>query len=160
MSLLPELPALVGRLVRLEPIGPRHVSGLMAASAHNRDTYRYAAVPEGQDAVVEYVRALQVGRKAGELIPFALVRVADNQVVGATRFLNLRTRAGESSPYAVEIGGTWLASFARRTGINVEAKFLLLGQAFEKWDAHRVDFKTDARNDSARQALFGCGRPS
>jgi len=114
-------------------------------------------VPDGHDACAEYVRALQAARLAGKVIPLALVRVADEQVVGATRFLNLRTRDGELRPYAVEIGGTWLARFAQRTAVNLEGKFLLLSQAFERGDVTRVDFKTDTRNDSARKALLALG---
>jgi len=91
------------------------------------------------------------------MIPFALVRTADDRVVGATSSLNLRTGDSELHPYAVEIGGTWLAGSAQRTGINLEAQFLLLSQAFEIWDVDRVDFKTDAGNDSARKALLALG---
>ncbi len=152
-----ELPVLAGRLVRLEPITPEHVPGLVAASAQSRDMYRYATVPDGHDAFIEYLLALQTRRSAGEMIPLALVRVADDHVVGATRFLSFRTRADETHPYAVEIGGTWLATFAQRTGINVEAKFLQLRHAFERWGVSRVDFKTDARNDSARKSLLALG---
>jgi RimJ/RimL family protein N-acetyltransferase len=60
-------------------------------------------------------------------------------------------------PYAVEIGGTWLAASAQRTGVNVEAKLLLLDQAFERWRVGRVDFKTDARNLRSRTAILALG---
>ena len=42
-----------------------------------------------------------------------------------TNYLTLRFEAGADLPYTVEVGGTWLAHAAQRTGINVEAKLLL-----------------------------------
>ena len=57
----------------------------------------------------------------------------------------------------VEIGWTWLERAHWGTGANVEAKYLLLRNAFEDWGAMRVEFKTDARNLRVRGALLGVG---
>ena len=81
------------------------------------------------------------------------VRLTDGRPVGMTRYLTLRWRADASTPYAVEIGGTWLAASAQRSGINREAKLLMLTHAFDEWGVGRVDFKTDARNDEIRAFL-------
>jgi RimJ/RimL family protein N-acetyltransferase len=152
-----QVPELAGRIVRLEPLAEAHVDGLVAASAEARETYGYTTVPYGRDAMAGYVRALLAARSTGEAIPFAQVRVADGRTVGVTRFLSLRWGPGESLPYAVEIGGTWLAASAQRTGINSEAKLLLLAHAFEGWKVSRVDFKTDARNGRSRAAILALG---
>ena len=56
-----------------------------------------------------------------------------------------------------EIGWTWLERAYWGTGANVEAKYLLLRNAFEDWGAMRVEFKTDARNLRVRGALLGVG---
>jgi RimJ/RimL family protein N-acetyltransferase len=87
-------------------------------------------------------------------------------VVGSTRFGNVerwqwppgdpRQRPVEQ-PDAVEIGWTWLAERAQRTGLNREAKLLLLGHAFETWRCHRVTLKTDARNLRSRAGIEGIG---
>jgi RimJ/RimL family protein N-acetyltransferase len=106
--------------------------------------------------MVEFVRELLAAREAGETLPFTQIRVADGHPVGVTRFLSFRGRPSEP-PYAVEIGGTWLAASAQRTGINVEAKLLLLAQAFDRWKVGRVDFKTDARNERSRSAILALG---
>jgi RimJ/RimL family protein N-acetyltransferase len=79
------------------------------------------------------------------------------RAVGATRYLTIRCRPGEKTPFAVEIGGTWLAASAQRTNINSEAKFLLMTYAFEEWGVARVDLKTDARNERARAAMARIG---
>ncbi len=53
----------------------------------------------------------------------------------------------------MEIGGTWLARPAWRTGANVEAKLLMLTRAFEQLGAERIELKTDARNARSRAAM-------
>ena len=83
--------------------------------------------------------------------------MADERVVGCTRFLTIRRRSRDSAPFAVEIGGTWLSASAQRTGVNVEAKLLLLAHAFDAWGVGRVDFKTDARNAPSRAAIAALG---
>jgi RimJ/RimL family protein N-acetyltransferase len=69
--------------------------------------------------------------------------------------------AGRSELYAIEIGWTWLAASAQRTGINVEAKLLLLEYAFETLGVVRVDLKTpsrpDARNERSRRPIERLG---
>ena len=147
------VPALEGRLVRLEPLGDVHIDGL-AAALHDRSTFAFTSVPRDRDDLVSQVDALHA---AGDAVPFAQVRVSDGAAVGMTRYLTLRRLPDSDALYAVEIGGTWLAESAQRTGINVEAKLLLLGYAFDEWGVGRVDFKTDARNDRSRRALLGLG---
>jgi len=70
-------------------------------------------------------------------------------------------RPGRAGPHpglcAIDIGWTWLAASAQRTGINVEAKLLLAGYAFETLKVVRVGFSTDARNERSRRALEGLG---
>ncbi len=151
------LPVLSGRFVRLEPLALGHIEGLVAASSENRETYSFTTVPSGPEQVGQYVRELLRARGDSETIPFVQVRVTDDRAVGVTRFLSFRRRSGARVPYAVEIGGTWLASSAQRTGVNVEAKLLLMTYAFDDWGVGRVDFKTDARNAKSRAAIAGLG---
>lgn len=146
-----------GRLVRLEPLEERHVDGLVSAAGGERSTFDFTTVPDGHPAMAAYVRELIDGRDAATVVPFAQVSVADDVVLGATRYLNFRRRTGEAIPFGVEIGGTWLADGAQRTGVNTEAKLLLLSHAFDDWRAERVDFKTDARNERSRTAIARLG---
>jgi len=41
--------------------------------------------------------------------------------------------------------------------VNVEAKLLMLRQAFEVWGCRRVELKTDAQNDRSRGAMEAMG---
>jgi len=57
----------------------------------------------------------------------------------------------------VEIGYTWLAASAQRTGLNLGAKRLMLAHAFDTWSVHRVSLDTDVRNHQSRQAIEALG---
>ncbi len=152
-----EAPTLIGQLVRLEPVSPDHVDDLVEAAGHDRSTYDWTTVPHGRESVQQYVQWLFDRAEAGEYVPFTQVRVADDRAVGMTNYLSIRWEATAAHPYAVEVGGTWLAHPAQRSGINVEAKLLLFTHAFEEWGVGRVDLKTDARNARSRAAIVGVG---
>ena len=71
----------------------------------------------------------------------------------------LRLRVGGCGyfPDEGDIGGTWLAASAQRTAINTEAKYLLLRNAFDQWNVHRVAICTDSRNTQSRTAIVRIG---
>lgn len=147
---------LVGAQVRLEPMSLDHVDGLVAAATEDRATYGFTTVPGDHDAMAHHVGELVQARDRGHDIPFT-TRATDGRVLGATRFLWLRSYFGRAAPDAVEIGGTWLGASAQRTGANTEAKLLMLTHAFETWGVQRVDLKTDARNARSRAAIERIG---
>jgi RimJ/RimL family protein N-acetyltransferase len=151
------VPELVGDVVRLEPLSRGHVGELVVAANEDRATYAYTVVPSDESSMLAYVDGLLADFDRGEVVPFAQISVITGRAVGATRYLTIRRRSAEDLPYAVEIGGTWLAASAQRTAINSEAKFLLLSHAFDVWHAKRVDLKTDARNDRSRNAMARIG---
>lgn len=151
------IPTLSGTLVRLEPLLPHHVDGLFEAANDDRSTYGFTNVPRSRDAMDEYVNDLVRMWEAGDVVPFAQIEVASDRPVGATRLMTIRALRPPDSPYAVEIGGTWLAASAQRSGLNTQAKLLLLQYAFDTWNVGRVDLKTDARNDRSRDAILRIG---
>ena len=89
---------------------------------------------------------------AGSALPFAIIERSSGRVVGSTRFGNI-----DRPNRRVEIGWTWIARAWQRTGINTEAKFLLLSHAFEELDCNRVELKTDALNAQSRNAILRIG---
>jgi N-acetyltransferase len=142
-----------GALVRLEPLTEGHVPGLTLAAEEDRSAYGYTMVPRAAETAA-YVRDLLARDGA---TPFVQVRVADGAPVGCTGYLSPRAWPGREELFAVEIGGTWLAASAQRTGINAESKLLLMTHAFEALGVARVDFKTDARNQRSREAIERLG---
>jgi len=157
-------PVLSGRLVRLEPLGPEHVDGLVRASSGDPELYRWSFVPRGIDAVTAYVEAAVAAREAGTTVPFVTLRADDGEILGSTRFFDVERwqwPAGhERLRYALdacEIGYTWLTHSAIRSGANTEAKLLMLTHAFEQWGALRVCLHTDVRNERSRAAMERIG---
>jgi N-acetyltransferase len=151
------IPTLKGNLVRLEPLTLEHVDGLLEAANEDRSSYGMTSVPDDRDGTEGFIQDMLRMWQAGEVIPFAQIDVASNRPVGVTRLMTIRSLRHVATPYAVEIGGTWLAKSAQRSGINAEAKLLLLDYAFETWHVGRVDLKTDARNDRSRDAILRIG---
>jgi N-acetyltransferase len=156
---------LTGRHARLEALEHRHVQGLANAAATDPSLYRWSPVPQGKLEATRYVETALAWKEAGTAIPFAIIRLHDDAVIGSTRFWNLERWSwppghpsyGRGLPDACEVGYTWLTSNAVRTSINTEIKFLMLAYAFETWHALRVCFHTDARNDRSRAALERIG---
>jgi RimJ/RimL family protein N-acetyltransferase len=157
---------LTGSLVRLRPVAPDDVPALVEASSENPDAYRWNTMPRSTEAMATYVDDAVDWWRNGDGLTFATVRRADDRVVGCTRFTRAEywswaegnpLRRTDGTPDVVEIGYTWLAASAQRTGINVEAKRLMLAHAFDTWSVHRVSLDTDVRNHQSRQAIEALG---
>lgn len=154
-----------GKHVRLEPLGHRHVDGLVAAAGDDAALYQWSPVPRGKVEAASYVDTALAWQDAGTAVPFAIVRQGDGVVLGSTRFFNLERWAwpqghpshGRGVPDACEIGYTWLTRSAIRTAANTESKLLMLTYVFEVWQVLRVCFHTDARNQRSRAALERIG---
>ena len=148
---------LVGTHMHLVPLTRVLAPALLAAGSRDRSTFGFTAVPEMLDTMETYIDGLLVDAQHDVVVPFAQVRVADDQPVGCTRYMNIVWWAGRDTPTEVEIGGTWLATDAQRSPINTEAKLLLLRHAFEQWHVFRVAICTDARNERSREAIERIG---
>jgi RimJ/RimL family protein N-acetyltransferase len=151
-----EGPLLEGELVRLEPLSQTHVTELAVAAEEDRGTYEFTWVPRA-DEVADYVDAQLARAATGRLAPYAQISRATGRVVGATSYWEPRSWLSDDTLDAIEIGFTWLARSAQGTGVNAEAKLLLLRHAFEVWNVSRVDLKTDARNARSRAAIESVG---
>lgn len=150
-------PTLTGTHVQLEQLRVEFAEPLAAAGNEDRSTYGWTAVPSTVDGMQRYITSLLDDQKARSVVPFAQRRLSDGALVGCTRYLRLEWWGGGDLPDEVEIGGTWLAASAQRTRINTEAKYLLLSNAFDTWNVHRVSICTDARNTQSRTAILRIG---
>ncbi len=73
-------------------------------------------------------------------------------VVGSTSYYEI-----DPARRSVAIGHTMLGRPWWRTGINTEAKLLLLARAFDELDAVRVVWHTDIRNERSQRAIERLG---
>jgi len=157
--------SLIGNHVRLEPLAMHHGPALAAAAFGNAELYQWSPVPQTVPEAEQYIKTALAWRDAGTAVSFTTIRLADNLVVGSTRFFNLEFWAwpeghalhARKTPDACEIGYTWLSPSAIRTPINTEAKYLMLRHAFEEWKVLRVCLHTDMRNTRSRAAIERIG---
>ena len=150
-------PTLTGSHVQLEQLSLDFADELVRAGNEDRSSYAWTPVPPTVEGMQRYIAGLLADQRAGNAVPFVQRRISDGALVGCTRYLRLEWWGGRDLPDEVEIGGTWLAASAQRTAINTEAKYLLLGLAFDQWNVHRVAICTDARNTQSRTAIERLG---
>ena len=146
--------ALRGQLVELLPLQPEHGPQLLQAAADGELWNMTLTVVPGPDpdAMAAYIATALEGRRAGSVMPFVIVQRVTGAIVGSTRFWKI-DRANRK----MEIGHTWLAASVQRSGVNTEAKLLLLTHAFEVMHAVRVQLTTDELNDKSRAAILRLG---
>jgi N-acetyltransferase len=143
---------LEGRLIRLEPLSLDHVAGLAEVGLDPAIWRWTIAQPTTVDELRAWAEAAIAGRDAGAELPFATIDRATGRPIGSSRYLNIVLEHRR-----VEIGWTWVAPAWQRTGVNREAKLLMLVHAFDTLGCRRVEFKTDSLNEPSRTALLGIG---
>ena len=146
-----QVPVLGGRHARLEPMSRAHVDGLRAALADDElSRLWFTSVPKADDAA-GYVEAVLAAQADGRVLPFVVLD-ASGRVVGSTRYYGL-----EADVPKLSIGYTWYAPAVQRTGVNTEAKLLLLTHAFETLGCISVVFETSWFNQRSRAAIARLG---
>ena len=146
-------PTLIGRHVRLEPLRADHADALRAAASDGALwELRYTSVP-GPEAgeTVRYIEIALAARDAGESLPFAVLDAAGD-VVGSTRFYDIDRDVPQ-----VKLGYTWYAQRVQRSGLNTEAKLLLIEHAFSHWNCESVVLETSHENLRSQEAILRLG---
>ncbi|MEO8741977.1 MAG: GNAT family protein [Lysobacteraceae bacterium] len=142
---------LQGAHMRLEPLQFEHAAALRdAASDGELWKLWFTSVPT-PDGVEAYIATALTERDAGVSLPF-VVRDANGSIVGSTRYCH-----ADAVNRRVEIGYTWYAQRVQRSGLNTEAKLLLLTHAFETLDCIAVEFRTNWFNLRSRTAIARLG---
>jgi len=141
-----------GQHVELHPLSLDHHDALIAAVQDGelwKLWYTSAPAPEKMRAEIERRLALH---KAGSMLPFTVIDPHTDEPVGMTTYMNI-----DSTNHRIEIGSTWHAQHVQRTGLNTEAKLLLLGHAFDTLGCIAVEFRTHFMNQQSRRAIERLG---
>lgn len=142
-----------GDHVVLEPLDECHTEELYAA-LDDEEVWRYLGGPRPTSVaeMAGYVRAALGQNRRGVRTPWVQRCAVTGAVVGTTSYF-------EPNPElrSVEIGYTQLGKPWWRSGINTEAKLLLLTRAFEELDANRVTWQTSTLNERSRRAIERLG---
>jgi RimJ/RimL family protein N-acetyltransferase len=141
-----------GNLVTLEPLSVAHHDALVAAASDGelwKLWYTTVASPDNMHAYIATALDMQQKETAQ---PFVIRNNRTGAIVGSTRYLNV-----DAGNRRLEIGSTWHAASAQRSGINREAKLLLLTHAFETLQCIAVEFRTHWFNHQSRNAIAALG---
>ena len=145
-------PTLIGKTVELTPLQQEHSPGLLSAAADGELWNLKATVVPGPGTIDGYIANALAGRQAGTVMAYTIVIRSTGLICGSTRFWKI-----DRTNRKLEIGHSWLSSSAQRSGVNTEAKYLLLTHAFEVMECVRVQFTTDELNDASRAAILRIG---
>ena len=146
------LETLTGRTVALRPMQISDADALIAAASSGEMWNSWLTTIPRPEATAAYIETALRDRAAGVAHPFVIIELASGRVVGTTRYGAIRREHR-----CVEIGWTWLGQAWQRTGVNTEAKYLLLHYAFEVLGCVRVELKTDVLNERSRTAIQRIG---
>lgn len=145
-----DVPTLAGAHVTLRPLVRDDRSALLEAFSDGFEQ-SFATLVPGPDTIDPWFDVIEQETKAGRVIAFTVVDVG-GRVAGTTRLLRMNQRHRR-----VEIGGTLYAGRVRRTGLNTEAKRMLLGHAFDRLGCLCVQLRTDYLNRDSRRAIERLG---
>jgi N-acetyltransferase len=143
---------LLGDVVKLEPLALEHYDALCHVGLDDELWQWTTTQIHSAGEMKRYIESALEAQAVGTALPFAIVERKGMTVVGSTRYGNI-----DLTHRRVEIGWTWIARAWQRTGINTEAKYLMLRHAFEHLGCLRVEFKTDVLNNRSRAALLRLG---
>jgi RimJ/RimL family protein N-acetyltransferase len=144
---------LSGRHVKLEQIQVSHVDGLLAALADD-EVWRHlpGEQPGDRPSMAAHVRRMLRAQHLGERVAWVQRDAVTGAVAGMTCYHDVEEERG-----SLGIGHTVLGRPWWRTGVNTEAKLLLLERAFEVLGAQRVFWYTDIRNERSQRAIERLG---
>ncbi|WP_433368741.1 bifunctional pyridoxamine 5'-phosphate oxidase family protein/GNAT family N-acetyltransferase [Actinoplanes sp. CA-142083] len=144
---------LAGKHVRLEPLAPAHAAGLVEALA-DEEVWRYLPTlqPRTLDEMAIYLADLRRRQWTGLQLPWAQVEPGTGTVIGVTSYHDI-----DPVNRSLAIGHTMVGRRWWRTGVNTEAKLMLLEHAFETLGAEKVFWYTDIRNERSQRAIARLG---
>jgi RimJ/RimL family protein N-acetyltransferase len=136
--------------VRLEPLMTQHVGEIASAASDGDPGQLWFTMAPSPSTAGEWVDRM-LGMQASDGLTF-LVRRLDGTPIGSSSYLNV-----DGANRRLEIGATWYAASARRTGVNSETKLLMLGHAFDTLGCVAVEFRTHFFNFTSRTAIERLG---
>jgi uncharacterized protein len=142
-----------GTHVRLEPLAPGHAEGLFEALSDEAVwEFLPTSRPRTRDEMAAHIDGLLQRRWAGLQVPWAQVDPATGAVIGVTTYHDI-----DPGNRSVGIGHTMIDPRWWRTGVNTEAKLMLMARAFDVLGAEKVFWYTDIRNQRSQNAIARLG---
>jgi len=143
---------LLGERVKLIPLEELHTEGLYEAAKVSEIWSHLLSKIQSIEDIKQLVKNALKSKESGQELPFVVLDLETNLIVGSTRFLDISVQNK-----SLEIGWTWYNPSVWRTRVNTECKYLLLKHCFEELNFNRVQLKTDVRNQRSRTAILRLG---
>ena len=152
MTSFAETVPLTGNLAALEPLSLDHADELGRAAADG-ELWKiwYTTVPT-PDAMASEIERRLAWQREGTMAPWAIRNLSTGTLVGMTTYCNI-----SQENLRVEIGYTWMSASQHGTGVNPDAKRLLLARAFDTLGCKAVYFHTHWHNHQSRAAIARLG---
>lgn len=139
------------RWVTLEPLTAEHEPEIAAACVDgDLGSLWFTSAPSPHTAG-DWVRARLACQHPETGLTF-VARRPGGELIGSSSYLNV-----DPVNRRLEIGATWFAASARRSGVNTEAKLLMLTHAFDELNCVAVEFRTHFMNSVSRAAIERLG---
>lgn len=143
---------LKGNAVNLEPISIGHLEELQIAAVDS-SIWKFIPFPLNDPAMMKnFVMYASTLPAKGEGLAYAIRHLKTGKIIGGSGYWHI-----DHHHRKLEIGGSWVIQEHQRSGVNTEAKYLLLSNAFETLDCHRVGFSIDSRNAKSIRAIERIG---
>jgi N-acetyltransferase len=139
------------RWISLEPLTPAHVPEIAEAAADGDVGGLWFTSAPSPETAGQWVDARLAVQHPDTGLTF-VARTLAGRVVGSSSYLNV-----DPPNRRLEIGATWFAESARRTGVNTEAKLLMLSHAFDELNCVAAEFRTHFLNSTSRAAIERLG---
>jgi RimJ/RimL family protein N-acetyltransferase len=148
-----ERPVMAGRHVRLEPLTLDHAAGLDAALGDPGVwTWIHVNQPAGLHQMSAFVSDLLARQEDQTQVTWAQIDASTGEVAGVTAYHDIVPK-----DRGLCIGATFLGPRWQRTGVNTEAKLMLLERAFDTLGVIRVGWTTHHGNLRSQRAIERLG---
>ncbi|HJO63761.1 MAG TPA: GNAT family protein [Sphingomonas sanguinis] len=151
MTVWTETPTLTGRHVTLRPFVEADMPALIDAAREGELWNIFYANVSMMKTPERWLAAAVKERDVGRALLFT-VETPEGDVVGTTRYMRMAPQHRR-----LEIGGTFYATRVQRTGVNTEAKRMLLTHAFDVMECQAIQIRTDALNKRSQAAIERLG---
>ncbi len=145
---------LAGRTVRLEPLGPEHVDGLLATMCAPGTESRWTYMPDGPfaDRAALAAHVERMAHADPNRVALAIVEQGSGTPVGQATYLRIDPPVG-----TLEVG--WIMYSPQLAGSRgaTEAMYLMARHAIDELGYRRYEWKCDALNEPSRRAATRLG---
>lgn len=141
-----------GKFIKLIPLELNHLDELYESGKYPQIWQYNTNNIQSKDHMKAYILKALEAKEKGVAIPYVLLDKASNSLVGSTRFYNI-----DLTNYHLDLGFTWITPKFQKSYVNAESKYLMLSQAFERWNAIRVGFRIGPNNIISQKSVENLG---